>query len=274
MSETDTNNTGLTVVCPLNGNPSAERALPSAFDAAALFDAELTLFSAVVDSHMVGRRRDYLDLLGAQRRCSGAHLPLSDVVVDPHAPRAIAERSASPSVLTVMATSSQPLLHTGYIGSAAERTTREAFNPSLLVGPHNKTRLCDVDRVVVACDGSQLSESALPHARTWADRLDVELWVITSLSPRDLDGSGYSSAAEPTYVRRLAKRFDAQWEVLHGPDPAKAIVQWAGPSLIAMTSHGRNGLSRLTVGSVTTAVTRWATGPVLVANSRRALDET
>ena len=76
-------------------------------------------------------------------------------------------------------------------------------------------------------------------------------------------------ATEPGYVRRLATEVGAEWEVLHGPDPAKAIVQWAGSALIAMTTHGRSGLSRITIGSVTTAVTRWATGPVLVANRRQ-----
>ena len=31
-----------------------------------------------------------------------------------------------------------------------------------------------------------------------------------------------------------------------------------------MTSHGRSGLSRLTLGSVASGTARWATGPVLM----------
>lgn len=263
-----------TVVCPLNGSPGAERALPSAFDAADLLGGPLELFSAVEDVHMVERRRAYLLEMGGQRPSSGPNAPMIEVVVEPHAPRAIAERSAAADVVTVMATSSQPLLHTGYIGSAAEQVSRDAFNPTLLIGPHNETRLRDVSRVVVPCDGSQLSEGVLNVAREWADLLDVKLWVVTSISPRDLKQAGFDAAVEPNYVRRIATQVNAEWEVLHGPDPAKTVVQWAGDALIAMTTHGRSGLSRITVGSVTAATTRWATGPVLVANSQKSLTAT
>jgi nucleotide-binding universal stress UspA family protein len=263
-----------TVVCPLNSSPGAERAVPSAFDAAALLGAHLEFFSALEDVHIVERRRAYLQQIGEQQPSSDAIAPTINVVVDAHAPRAIAQRSAAADVVTVMATSSQPLLHTGYIGSAAEKVSRDAFNPTLLIGPHNDTRLSDVDRVVVPCDGSHLSEGILHDARRWADLLGIDLWVVTSISPRDLKKAGFDANTEPNYVRRIAAQVDAEWEVLHGPDPAKTIVKWAGDALIAMTTHGRSGLSRITVGSVTAATTRWATGPVLVANSQQSLSVT
>ena len=121
-----------TVVCPLTGDPNAERALPSAHDAARALATKLVLFSAVEDPHMVGRCEDYLEVAGQQGRGPGAEIPQHQVIIDPHAPRALAERSASADVVMVMATSAQPLMHIGYLGSAAERVVRESHHPRRL----------------------------------------------------------------------------------------------------------------------------------------------
>lgn len=262
----------LTVVCPLTTRPHAERALPSAFDAAMTLGVPLELFSAVEDPHMVVRCNSYLQQTGARTRGARTEVPGTNVIVDPNAPRALATRSASANVIMVMSTSTQPLMHTGYVGSAAERVVRESHHPVVLVGPHNETRLGDVARVVIACDGSPLSEEIVPDACAWAETLGVDLWVITVVDPRSLSGVDATPMAEANYVRRVASSANASWEVLHGHDPARALTEWAGPtSLIAMTSHGRSGFSRLTVGSVATGVTRWATGPVLVGNQQKRL---
>lgn len=259
------------VVCPLDGGEAAERAVPSALDLAEGFDASIELFSAVEDAHLVARRRRYLERIVDACASQTTRDMSVNVVVDPHAPRALADRSGDEAAVTVMTTSSQPLLHVGYLGSAAERTVREASNPTLLLGPHNTVRLRDVERVVVPCDGSPLSEGIIDDARCWADRLGVPLWLVSCVDPMVTRHPAFEPAAESGQLRRLALEHGAQWEILHGPDPAKAIARWAGPALVAMTTHGRSGFSRLTVGSVTTAVTRWASGPVLVANRRRSL---
>lgn len=242
------------VLCPLDGSPQAERALPAAMDAARLSDLPLTLFSAVEDEHMVTRQTDYL------HECLGDVAAKVEVVVDPHAPHAISE--AGSHSLVVMATSTQPLIHHGYLGSAAESVVRTRDLPTLLVGPRATLGLTDLDRTVACCDGSELSEVALEHGRKWADALDNELWVITVLRPTY--ESANTSVSEHNYVSRLAKKVDAQWDVLHGTDPARAIASWADTALIVMTSHGRTGWSRLRMGSVTTATVRWASTPVLV----------
>ena len=77
------------------------------------------------------------------------------------------------------------------------------------------------------------------------------------------------AAAETAYVRDLASRIrkshgiDAEFDVLHGDDPATAIVDFAGDDgTVVMSTHGRSGISRLFAGSVTTKV---------VADSKRAV---
>ena len=118
-----------------------------------------------------------------------------------------------------------------------------------------------------------MSEHVLAEAELWSKRLGVPLWVVTAISRHDMRQPGYDRAAESNYVHRLANQVGAQWDVLHGADPARTIVDWAGPSLIAMTTHGRSGFSRFKMGSVTVGVTRWSVAPVLVANGHPGVRE-
>ena len=49
--------------------------------------------------------------------------------------------------------------------------------------------------------------------------------------------------------------------------PARAITDWAGrepDALVVMSTHGRSGINRLVLGSVTDRVVRHANAPVLV----------
>ena len=57
--------------------------------------------------------------------------------------------------------------------------------------------------------------------------------------------------------------------VTHG-DAAHAIVDLSNEfpdAFVAMTSHGRSGVGRWVMGSVTNRVVRYAAGPVLVTRS-------
>ena len=63
----------------------------------------------------------------------------------------------------------------------------------------------------------------------------------------------------PSYVPRVP----------HG-DAAHAIVDLSNEfpdAFVAMTSHGRSGVGRWVMGSVTNRVVRYAAGPVLVTRS-------
>lgn len=221
---------------------------------------------------MVSRAQDEVSRMFANvvgERGAGIADPVAEVVVDPHAPQAIAQWALDERVAVVMASSGRTLLHPGYIGSAAEYVVRHAANPVLILGPCNHTRLADVSRVVAACDGSPVSEQVLPDAARLSDELGVALWIVTALGLEQPLLTG-SSEQESNYVRRLATGLAAEWDVLHGANPAQSIVDWEPSAMIAMTTHGHGGFRRLRLGSVTAAVIRHATGPLLI---RRADQE-
>ena len=146
-----------------------------------------------------------------------------------------------------------------------------------------------IRRILVTLDGSQLAEDVLPHVEDLARRLPAEVYLlqVISLSPGVAaaeSGLGAVTNAElvselleseiqtaKSYLSRLASEWQArglsvQWEVIRG-EPASGIVDSAQShdiDLIAMSTHGRSGLSRLISGSVAEQVIREAGRPVLV----------
>ena len=85
-----------------------------------------------------------------------------------------------------------------------------------------------------------------------------------------------------SYAARLARdirrrsHHDAQYEVLHGNHPGKAIADFAesiGASLIVASTHGRTGLARLTLGSVAMEIVRHAPCPVVLSRPPTLLRE-
>jgi nucleotide-binding universal stress UspA family protein len=153
------------------------------------------------------------------------------------------------------------------LGSVAEELLRESRAPALLVGPHVVAPPDLSLPVVVAVDGSAVSEAAIPLAAAWAHCLRTSLELVTVLEPSpDPDMWMPIDASESGYLEGLAKRSDADsWDVLHGRAADAIADHAAGHAGILVTStHGRAGLSRLFVGSVAVRIVHQAPCPVLV----------
>lgn len=244
------------VLCPIDGTDPSAVALPTAAAVARRLDVPLRIFSGVEDRHEAAARRSVITLQ-VDEVIPDAPSPTIEVTVAPHVPPAIVA-FAGDDALVVMATTTRPHLAAGYLGSATEHVIRNLHRPVMTVGPSADVSVDALQGVVVPCDGSTLSERALESGRTWADHLGVPMTVVSVL-----DEGRSGDPGESNYVRNLATSYDASWEVLHGDDIAKVLASWAGPRLIVMTTHGRSGWSRFRYGSVATATTRWASGPVI-----------
>ena len=162
------------------------------------------------------------------------------------------------------------------IGSVTAGVVRRSRRPGFLCGPRYSGRAHQhVDVLAVCVDGSALSEKMLPHAAELAKRLGARLQLLqvldtptfnkpTSLAPADVSESAYLSGL----ARRVGKdqALEVDWEVLHG-DPAASIVSYLADShhtMLAMTTHGRSGLSQVVAGSVSHEVVHEAPCPVVV----------
>jgi len=137
-------------------------------------------------------------------------------------------------------------------------------------------------RVVIPLDGSPIAESILPFISKIAGPLDMEVILIrvVPLAPEEVIGIGSTVGLDSAETRKheaqhylntrveelWTKGLRAQAHVEIG-DPAPEIVAFAhkvGADLIAMTTRGRSGLSRLVMGSVAETVLRSAAVPVFL----------
>ena len=136
-------------------------------------------------------------------------------------------------------------------------------------------------RVIVPLDGSRRSAAVLPYAVALAHATDARISLLAIVEPLSLH-SGLPSAASledderhvavsSAYLESVATPLRAQGlavttVVRHG-NPASEILadsEEEEGSLIVMSTHGRTGLERLRMGSVTQHVLRHAIIPTLV----------
>lgn len=175
----------------------------------------------------------------------------------------------APTSLVVMSTHGRGRSE-ALVGSVANSLLRHTTRPVLLVGPACEiARFDPVGPVTVPLDGTRTSEAILPIAAGWATRFDADIELVSVLEPSvAAHGDGYESAGLARARRELRRPGDrVGFDVLHDTRPSRAIVDRAEESkaaLVAMATHGAEGLSRITAGSVTSAVTRHAPCPVLV----------
>jgi nucleotide-binding universal stress UspA family protein len=122
--------------------------------------------------------------------------------------------------------------------------------------------------ILIATDGSDLSEKAVSHGITLAKRIGAKVTVLTVLPPFQVFIAEY---AEKTLgaAAHLAQEAGLACEGVHVQHdfPFQAIIDTAASKscdLIVMASHGRHGISAILLGSETMKVLTHSKIPVLV----------
>lgn len=134
------------------------------------------------------------------------------------------------------------------------------------------------DRILVPTDGSDGSDRATEEAIELARAFDAEvhaLYVVDpSAAPGEATGAGVLEALsavgeESTGAvvdRARAAGVDVVDPVVETGSPFRTIADYAAENdvdLVVMGTHGRSGIERYLLGSVTEKVVRTATVPVL-----------
>jgi nucleotide-binding universal stress UspA family protein len=195
--------------------------------------------------------------------------------------------------LIVMGTHGREGLARFFMGSVAERVVRLANLPVLLL------RLSETihatagfpKRILVALDGGEASEQALGQAAQFAKLLGTELVLLHGIPDVRTPILGYEgmmySTSDPEEVdaqlqlkgQQILQKAKAQLEPLEatavlkrakGNRVADLILQTAEEQkadLIAIGTHGYQGLDRLLLGSVAENVAHHAKVPVLVVRA-------
>jgi nucleotide-binding universal stress UspA family protein len=131
-------------------------------------------------------------------------------------------------------------------------------------------------KILVPLDGSELGDRILTQVKRLLVRHDGEVMLVRVISPETLKSEnvpGQELDVARGHLERLASSLRAQGakvqhEVLVGK-PADRVHTFAleyRPSLIAMSTHGRTGLSRWIRGSVAERILRVSPYPLLLSN--------
>ncbi len=139
------------------------------------------------------------------------------------------------------------------------------------------------ERILVPLDGSALSEAVLPHVSPLAKVLNAEivlLHVVVVPSPEFNPPSSPLAPPEEVkklrehgreYIRAVCARLEkadarATYLIREGAvgETILEVAETMQTDLIAMSTHGRSGLQKLLMGSVTEWVIKHSTLPVMV----------
>lgn len=163
------------------------------------------------------------------------------------------------------------------MGAVAARVIGHTPKDVLVVPDGSK--VADWQRLMLATDGSKYLESSLAKTVELAKELQAEVALVSVVYSND-----EVLALAPEMVHRLVTEAANMLEkvetgikaqgvtvesIVREGEPHAAITELAaekGTDLIVMGSHGRTGLSRLLMGSVTERVIGYAPCPVLVSH--------
>lgn len=147
--------------------------------------------------------------------------------------------------------------------------------------------MLDIDRILVPRDFSSTSDRAVQYAIDWARRTGATLHVVhAKVLHQGLDNELVQGERET--MERLRKRLRhlqgnavaegkvaLEEAVVRNVAAAPAILDYADDQdidLIVMGTHGRRGMRRMVLGSVSEEVVRYAACPVLTVRGGGAVD--
>jgi nucleotide-binding universal stress UspA family protein len=298
------------ILVPMDGTTFSEHALPHAIAVAKRAGASIDLAMVEVPSPLAfpdlgfiqplkDAELTYLEGVAERVRAAGVE-DVSIHVLEGFVPDALeSHRTSRGAALTVMSTHGRGPVARSWLGSVADHFARTTRGPVLMVRPDGDDgsevaldSLPSVERVMVTLDGSDLSEAAIEPALDMARLFGAGLTLVRVIEYPNRTESVYlpdaveaiedrleesRSATQDELARVAARVADGEVPVdqearvvIHAAEGILDIAGERGADMIVMASHGRGGVRRLLLGSVTDKVLRGSHRPVLVVRSEEA----
>lgn len=140
-------------------------------------------------------------------------------------------------------------------------------------------------KIVVPLDLSETASKAIQHAADIAAGLGDEVVLVVvngsrlraDVEVKELAESEHTNIADliEAFLKSSAAGIDGvpvSYTTLGGVDAAESLIDYVAADdirMIVMATHGRTGLDKWRMGSVTERVVRHSTAPVLVVPTRR-----
>ncbi len=284
-----------TILVPIDGSESSMRAAREARMIAKTYDADVHLLS-IVDVRNFG-----LGAPGGETVSPAIEQPLSEraetaleeaaAVFDEDTPVTTEIRHGTPAAditayaeqatvdLIVMGTTGLTGVDRIVLGSVAERVLRQAPVPVITVR-EDAPETDSYERILLPTDGSDHAKMAAEHAIDIASQYGALLYVVGVLDLQEIGGIFDAGGLDQEFVERHEQatredvdeigdraaeaEVDVRTTVTRGT-PHEEICAYADESdidVIVMGTHGRSGVRRALLGSVTESTVRNAPCPV------------
>ncbi len=283
------------VLIPLDGSEMAESMVFRLGFLLRQTDARVTLLSVVdakqkgwlthaavtasdLEGELVEGARAYIEAMADKLRATGLEVH-AKVEVGGAAEIILAVAEEEQSSVICMSTHGRTGLSRWVYGSVTEKVVRASVRPVLVVPSFSRTepeggvdrRVWNFTSVVVPLDGSRQALQIIPHVaegvRLFGSRVTLLLVLEDHADPNLLE------LAEK-HLEGAVALFEKAGVIAHTElrrgDPAVEVLDYTpryDHDMIAMTTHGRSGVSRWMLGSVAEKVLRRATVPVLVVRT-------
>lgn len=290
------------MLIPLDGSKVAEQVLPYARFLARALTLPVELLR-VVDLNALGLLANhdqgrYIDTLAADSRQSsqiylegiarsfaGSHV--QSVVETGNVEELIIEKAASDKdSLIVMATHGRSGVQRWLLGSVADKVLHASTNHMFLIRATDQGQTegeANLKNVIVPLDGSPLAEMVLPHVVHLAKKLQLKVLFVRAYAlPATISTDEYGTYSEELFNQLeaeakeyLAKKIEevkqeglknvsSVVDLGYGAEEITSLARKTSDNLVAMCTHGRSGVTRWVLGSVTEKVVRHSGDPVLI----------
>ncbi|PZC46868.1 MAG: Nucleotide-binding universal stress protein, UspA family [Chloroflexi bacterium] len=287
------------ILVPLDGSELAEQVLPYVASLAKALQADVSLITAMIpvrplpESFMeqasVNLHQLTTEYLAARADTLRERGLIVDWSVEDGYPSEVIATAAlkQPNTLIAISTHGRSGLTRWTLGSVTDRVVHSTKAPLLIIRSRDEDQPAEatLTTVIVPLDGSGLGEQALAPAAALAKALGLNITLVRATPSAadyykfatypvpvsedyskevDEDAGAYLAGVKETLQKEGSVSVETALE--HG-SPAAVIVDLAKntpDSLVVMTTHGRSGMGRWILGSVTDRVVRHSGDPVLV----------
>ena len=293
------------MLIPLDGSIVAEQVLPYARFLAKALTIPVELLEVVdpealallsnprqgryVDTILaegIESSKNYLETIG--RSFQGAKV--KSLVEKGKAEDVVIEKAAADkNTLIVMATHGRSGIQRWLLGSVADKVLHGATNHVLLVRANDEGKTdgeAALKTVIVPLDGSPLAEQVLPYVVELAKKMKLKVVLMrsyalpTSVSAEDYgfysadlldhleaEARDYLAGKVNEVKQKGVENVTSVVNTGYGAEEIITLGRHTPEDFIAMSTHGRSGIQRWVLGSVTDRVVRHSGDPVLIIRS-------
>jgi len=256
-------------------------------------DPEHGLFETQLTSNYRDNAVDYLEKTASSLKSSGVTISCEAHESNP-ADQIINQAETDSDTLIAMVTHGRSGLGRWVLGSVTDKVLHGASNPLLITHAQEEGQApteATLENLVVPLDGSALADKVLPHVTALSSAMGLNVILVRVTASADeyyfyVDISSaagintdrfyaYAQEAEVPAARYLSQVKEnllkngvksVKERVVSGNSAISILdlVQETPNCLVALTTHGRSGVERWILGSVTDRLVRHSGQPVLV----------